>query len=251
MDTVTDHNSGTGSAATAQTAEAIAILESHRLFLESHDIPCPSCRYNLRGAIRGTCPECGFRLELTLKSLRAIRLARLALIVFLAWIIMIQGVTLWRTYRQMEHGRVAIVAKYQSEIAEAQFKQKEIRTRLQQSPDSSRQPQQKRYDDEQAALRHEAEDGLTDSQRLGFLQILEKQYQVQLQAVPQTAIPLLWQRPHGQMTTIISVASICAAAVTAILLALALVSRPRLVVAAIVVVVLAATHTVWVLFVWP
>jgi hypothetical protein len=39
----------------------VAILSE---FLRHRDIPCPSCRYNLRGLRRGACPECGAPLSL-------------------------------------------------------------------------------------------------------------------------------------------------------------------------------------------
>src|SRR5688572_20590994 len=34
-------------------------------FVATHDVPCPRCHYNLRGAKDPRCPECGLRLSLT------------------------------------------------------------------------------------------------------------------------------------------------------------------------------------------
>lgn len=34
-------------------------------FLQSHDIPCPLCKYNLRNLTHPRCPECGRDLKLT------------------------------------------------------------------------------------------------------------------------------------------------------------------------------------------
>jgi len=39
-------------------------------YLQSRDVPCPSCRYNLRGVRGDSCPECGGPLVLELKGRR-------------------------------------------------------------------------------------------------------------------------------------------------------------------------------------
>ncbi len=44
--------------------------ESHlRAFLADRDIPCPVCRYNLRGLASTSCPECGAQLDLRVGSI--------------------------------------------------------------------------------------------------------------------------------------------------------------------------------------
>lgn len=40
-----------------------------RVFLTDRDVPCPVCRYNLRGLGSTTCPECGVRLDLRVGSI--------------------------------------------------------------------------------------------------------------------------------------------------------------------------------------
>lgn len=40
-------------------------LEFLRTFLAARDVPCPMCRYNLRGLTAETCPECGSEVEVT------------------------------------------------------------------------------------------------------------------------------------------------------------------------------------------
>lgn len=35
-------------------------------YLADNDIPCPRCRYNLKGTTTNQCPECGFKLKLQL-----------------------------------------------------------------------------------------------------------------------------------------------------------------------------------------
>lgn len=39
-------------------------------FLATRDEPCPACNYNLRGIAADTCPECGSRLEMTLRRVQ-------------------------------------------------------------------------------------------------------------------------------------------------------------------------------------
>ncbi len=42
---------------------------THRLLLEllhDNDVPCPVCRYNLRGITSERCPECGIQIRLTI-----------------------------------------------------------------------------------------------------------------------------------------------------------------------------------------
>ncbi|MEO1008620.1 MAG: hypothetical protein AAFX79_08640 [Planctomycetota bacterium] len=41
-----------------------------RTYLRDRDLPCPTCRYNLRDLRGSTCPECGDELELRLSSAR-------------------------------------------------------------------------------------------------------------------------------------------------------------------------------------
>lgn len=44
--------------------------ESHlRAFLADRDLPCPVCRYNLRGLASTSCPECGAQLDLRVGSI--------------------------------------------------------------------------------------------------------------------------------------------------------------------------------------
>ncbi|MCH7848632.1 MAG: hypothetical protein IIB53_09755 [Planctomycetes bacterium] len=44
--------------------------KSHlRAFLTDRDIPCPVCRYNLRGLPSTSCPECGAQLDLRVGSI--------------------------------------------------------------------------------------------------------------------------------------------------------------------------------------
>ncbi len=40
-----------------------------RDFLAGRDVPCPVCRYNLRGCDGAACPECGARLDLRVGSI--------------------------------------------------------------------------------------------------------------------------------------------------------------------------------------
>ena len=44
-----------------------------RRFLTQHDVSCPDCGYNLRSCQSRTCPECGLRLTLALRSSRECR----------------------------------------------------------------------------------------------------------------------------------------------------------------------------------
>lgn len=39
-----------------------------RTYLAGRDVPCPVCRYNLRGCAGSECPECGARLDLRVGS---------------------------------------------------------------------------------------------------------------------------------------------------------------------------------------
>lgn len=39
-------------------------------YLSDRDVPCPACRYNLRGLAGDKCPECGEHLELTIARAR-------------------------------------------------------------------------------------------------------------------------------------------------------------------------------------
>ena len=45
------------------------VPELLRSLLAGHDIPCPVCRYNLRGSAGPNCPECGARLEVRVGSI--------------------------------------------------------------------------------------------------------------------------------------------------------------------------------------
>ena len=40
-----------------------------RGYLAERDIPCPVCRYNLRGLASASCPECGAQLDLRVRSI--------------------------------------------------------------------------------------------------------------------------------------------------------------------------------------
>jgi hypothetical protein len=39
-----------------------------RAWLNGRDIPCPCCKYNLRGLTSGRCPECGSPLKLSITA---------------------------------------------------------------------------------------------------------------------------------------------------------------------------------------
>ena len=47
------------------TTDAPAHASLLQDFLSQRDIPCPGCRYNLRGLTTAQCPECGENLRLT------------------------------------------------------------------------------------------------------------------------------------------------------------------------------------------
>lgn len=49
--------------------EKTSELDVLRSFLAQRDVPCPVCRYNLRGAGSDRCPECGARLDLRVGSI--------------------------------------------------------------------------------------------------------------------------------------------------------------------------------------
>lgn len=74
--------------AAAQAAEAIAILESRRLFLESRDIPCPACRYNLRGVAAESCPECGSPIVLQLAGAKRAWVPPLFMALAFGWLLL-------------------------------------------------------------------------------------------------------------------------------------------------------------------
>lgn len=49
---------------TASVAIAAADEQQLIAYLQTHDEPCPLCRYNLRGLLTPRCPECGNALRL-------------------------------------------------------------------------------------------------------------------------------------------------------------------------------------------
>lgn len=50
-------------------AVSISPHEHLRSFLADRNVPCPVCRYNLRGIDRAECPECGARIDLRVGSI--------------------------------------------------------------------------------------------------------------------------------------------------------------------------------------
>jgi hypothetical protein len=50
-------------ASSTQSDEEVVVL-----YLSTRDVPCPSCRYNLRQLTTARCPECGARLEMSIRA---------------------------------------------------------------------------------------------------------------------------------------------------------------------------------------
>jgi len=55
-----------------------------REYLAERDVACPSCQYNLRNLTSATCPECGERLVLLVRSADPRQAAPLAGLIFLS-----------------------------------------------------------------------------------------------------------------------------------------------------------------------
>lgn len=49
--------------------EKTSEMDVLRSFLAERDVPCPVCRYNLRGMASDRCPECGARLDVRIGSI--------------------------------------------------------------------------------------------------------------------------------------------------------------------------------------
>lgn len=86
-------------------------------FLADRDVPCPRCRYNLRGVASEACPECGWALILMLRDRGLARYARLALAMAFLWASLVGGfisVQSWKLidtqYRDLLARRSAIAA---------------------------------------------------------------------------------------------------------------------------------------------
>lgn len=74
-------------------AEKISLseAEARRLFLESRDVPCPNCRYNLRGVASESCPECGEAIELQLGGSRRHWVPPVFMALAFAWLMIAGG----------------------------------------------------------------------------------------------------------------------------------------------------------------
>lgn len=60
-------------------------------YLADRDAACPSCGYNLRGAVTDTCPECGRKLELALRDPSPLWRRRGLLLLVFAWLLLAGG----------------------------------------------------------------------------------------------------------------------------------------------------------------
>lgn len=81
--------------------------EARRLFLESRDVPCPNCRYNLRGVTSEACPECGEPIELQLGGSRRHWVPPVFMALAFAWLMIAGGMNATR------NGVIAWDAAYQ------------------------------------------------------------------------------------------------------------------------------------------
>lgn len=74
-------------------ADDSSLLET---YLAARDVPCPNCRYNLRGCSGGTCPECGRPLELALQARESGIPHRMFLLLALGWVLLAGSMNSYR-----------------------------------------------------------------------------------------------------------------------------------------------------------
>lgn len=106
--------------------------EARRLLLRAADIPCPRCRYNLRGVTSPACPECGEPLVLTLARTSPTRRVRSLLLVVCAWILALNGVAAWTQYNFVARYYDATTSQAERSVQRARLRADDLEMRHQQ-----------------------------------------------------------------------------------------------------------------------
>lgn len=79
-----------------------------RSYLADRDVPCPRCRYNLRGVQEPTCPECGGAITLGIGDSGGARAAVLLVAALLLWVAIVSGIDATRAGRgALDESRVS------------------------------------------------------------------------------------------------------------------------------------------------
>lgn len=99
-----------------------------RAFLSERNVPCPRCRYDLRGVVAAACPECGLRLELEVKDPRRAWTGAGFVLLALAWLFLAATMNTTRNVRVIaqaferaaQNPRAAMIARIRGQYAALQ-----------------------------------------------------------------------------------------------------------------------------------